>query len=119
MANHIRIRHTMTGSWIWELVTSDGHVAGSSGGVPDRDACEAEALEQRLPVKGLRRGTARLTRKYEPGVHVYSSPPGLWRWRNVDASGTIVAAGRTAFLTKAEAQADAERAASIVQLADA
>lgn len=119
MSNHIRIRHTAAGSWVWELVTSDGHVAGSSAGTADRAACEAEAREQGLPVKGLRRGTARLERKYEPGMHVYNSPPGLWRWRSVDASGAIVAMGSAAFLTKAEAQVDAERARNTARLADA
>ena len=56
MNNTIRVRHALASRrWLWELLTPDGHVAAASEEFADRDACEADALRQGLPVKGLRR----------------------------------------------------------------
>ena len=41
--------------WVWELVTPDGHVAHQSPPFSNREACEANAKEQDLPVEGLSR----------------------------------------------------------------
>ena len=58
-SNRIRVHLSMKGGWVWELVTSDGHVVQQSDSFVDRTLCEAEADQQGLPVEGLARRRAR------------------------------------------------------------
>jgi len=53
---HIRVRGgRAAGSWQWELITAEGHVANVSEAFWSRKKCEAEAKRQDLPVVGLAR----------------------------------------------------------------
>jgi hypothetical protein len=53
--NRIRVRRTITGMWVWELVMPDGHVVYQSEPFEDRAKCEKAAKKQRLPGEGLSR----------------------------------------------------------------
>jgi hypothetical protein len=55
MSNYIRIRSSLGYRWSWQMMTSDGHVVNESEPYTTRDSCERAALEQGLPVIGLRR----------------------------------------------------------------
>ena len=55
MTTHIRIRATSDSGWRWELLTADGHVANVTDPFDSRDACEADAKLQGLPITGLKR----------------------------------------------------------------
>lgn len=45
--------------WRWELRSRDGHSLSCSADFDDRYACELDALQQGLPVKGLSRKLSR------------------------------------------------------------
>lgn len=45
MSNRIKVRSTLRGGWVWDLLTADGHVASSSDAFGSRDACEVDALK--------------------------------------------------------------------------
>ena len=55
-SNRIRVHRDMRGVWVWQLVTPDGHIVRQSEPFgEDRDACEADAKRQGLPIEGLAR----------------------------------------------------------------
>ena len=57
-STHIRVSGPFLSRWVWKLVTPDGHVANQSPPFPTREACEADAKRQGLPVEGLSPQTA-------------------------------------------------------------
>ena len=112
MENYVRVRHTLRGRWMWELVTHDGHVASRSEEFAEREPCEAEALTLGHPVKGLsgrKKALPGHAASKKPGLNVVVDASDLWRWEYADARGDVVIAGERAFLTREEAQADAAR----------
>lgn len=98
--SHIRLRTTLKGEWIWELITGDGHVASVSRGYTDREPCETEARSQGLRVVGGRRAPRQRHTQRSAGIRMYASGRGLWHWEHFDDAGEIVAASPVAFLSK-------------------
>jgi hypothetical protein len=108
MSNRIRVRSTIGRGWVWELLTPDGHVASGSDPFVDRAACEADALEQGLPVAGLRKTSAAEAKPRVAGLNICDDTRGIWRWECVDGRGRTVSASKVAFLTREECVQDAE-----------
>lgn len=106
---HVRVRTNIKREWIWELVTHDGHVASVSRCYGERDACEAEARSQGLPVMGGRRQKTGRRQPRAPGVRVYANSRGLWHWEHLDDAGQVLAASPVAFLGRDECERDAAR----------
>jgi hypothetical protein len=52
-SSYIRIRISARQHWIWEHRTADGHVVNTSEDFESREACEADAKRQDLPISGL------------------------------------------------------------------
>lgn len=120
MITRIRVRAATFGSqWLWELLTSDGHVAASSPPFATRAECEADALRQGLPVTGLRKGPrARGDKAVTPqiGLVVSASSRGIWTWKCFDLKGELISTSATGFLTRDECERDAKSHAPIVPL---
>lgn len=109
----VRVRSTLMRTWIWELITRDGHVAAASDEFGDRGECEADALRQGFPVSGLRR-TSRVRKKtFKPGLSIASDGSGIWSWKHVDRDGEVIASSTVGFLTKEECERDAAASTSI------
>ena len=109
----IRIKRTLSGVWIWELVTPDGHIAASSADFQSRTECEADARKEGLPVYGGRR-VFTTPRSASPlsknSLVICEDSPGLWQWRLTDHGGIVIHASTRAFLSKRECERDAEQA---------
>ena len=103
----VRVRSTLMRTWVWELVTSDGHVAAASEDFGDRAACEAEALRQGLPVSGIRKSAVVKKKALAPGRLIASDSRGVWHWKHIDEHGEVVASSAVGFLTKPECERDA------------
>ena len=104
--SYIRVRGKLGGGWIWELMTPDRHVANESEVFADRIDCEADAKLQGLQVSNVaRRG------KFTGKTYWVISKDSirLWRWRRIDANGTVTAISADGFPTKAECVDDARR----------
>jgi hypothetical protein len=108
MSNRIRVRSTLGRGWVWQLLTPDGHVASSSDVFVDRDACEADARKQGLPVTGLRKGRQSKPNPTAIGLNIRHDSRGIWRWECVDLDGALAAASNIAFLTRDECARHAE-----------
>ena len=110
MTAQIRIRSTLRLQWQWELITADGHIASASHPFPTREACEADAKRQGLPVKGLN-NRAKVPRVHSPtGSSKWRfpcTPSGLWQWRRWDGTGKLMEESARAFLTRDECVEDA------------
>ena len=105
--DHARIRTTLGGCWIYELVTGEGPVIAVSEPFSDRDACEASARMQGVPVTGGRKTVkGRAGPRRPPGCRVCSDGRGLWRWEAVAPDGRIGASSSVRFLTKEECERD-------------
>jgi hypothetical protein len=109
---HVRVRTTLRGEWIWELITQDGHVASASEGYRDRDLCEAGARAHGLRIVGGRREVHARRQRPSAGLRVYDSGCGLWHWEHIDELGEVVEASHVAFLSKDECERDAARCVS-------
>ena len=111
MSNHIKIASKLGYRWAWQLITTDGHVAHESEYFQIRGECEADALAQGLPVKGLTR-----TAKRSPAGRVANGTAlceirhdGIgWIWERFSPSGDRRALAARRFLTRREALDDAE-----------
>jgi len=110
MDAHIRIRATWGAQWLWELITAKGHIVSESQPFADRAACEADAKEQGLPVKGL------IKRGKKPAMSADADrskwrfprdPSGVWQWQRLDSAGALIEESSRAFLTKEECVTDA------------
>ena len=55
-STHIEIRFDRpSGLWHWRMLSVDGHLLNRSRDFELRTECEAEALEEELPIVGLSR----------------------------------------------------------------
>jgi hypothetical protein len=117
--NRIKVRSTIGGGWVWELRTPDGHVAASSEVFGDREACEADARNQGLPVTGLRKGRRSKTKALATGLNIRHDSRGIWRWECVGEDGSVASASDIAFLTRDECARDAEERAPCITQATA
>jgi len=55
-SNRIRVHREISGGWVWQLLTPDGHIVQQSAPFgEDRDGCEDDAKRQGFPVVGLSR----------------------------------------------------------------
>ena len=109
--DHVRIRTTFGGSWIWELVTGEGHIVCVSQPFSDRDECEDSAKKHGLPVTGGRKTIkGRAGPRRPPGSRVFCNGRGLWIWEHVSEDGRVEASSSARFLTREECERDlAER----------
>ena len=109
----VRVRSTLMRTWIWELVTRDGHVAAASDEFADRGACETDALRQGVPVSGLRRTSRARAPALKPGLAIASDRYGIWHWKHVGEDGDVIASSDVGFLTKGECERDAAERTSV------
>jgi hypothetical protein len=102
----------MNCTWVWEIVTEDGHVAAQSAQFTDRDECEAAAIlegrEENLPIAGITKPNAAQAKP--GGLDVSRDKRGLWIWRYRGEDRKIVQKADRAFLTRKECVADAAAA---------
>jgi hypothetical protein len=112
----IRVRITMSRAWIWELLTSDGHIAQQSEDFTTRRECEIDALRQGLPVQGLakalnghKNGRTVVETATASLLLILDKPGGLWQWQCVDEGATGSQTSTRSFLTKEECVADARK----------
>lgn len=118
---HIRIRSTLNKMWIWEHLTSDGHVVNSSPQFLSKEDCGADAVNQELPVIGLarkRRGKTAHAAKPSPVsvspecvATLVKTTAGLWHWRIVSSNGEEVSRSKRYFLTLRDCERDVRSSA--------
>ena len=53
--NRVRVRRTISSTWVWELVMPDGHVVQQSEPFENRAECEKAARKEGLPLDGMAR----------------------------------------------------------------
>ena len=111
-ANRIRVTQTIGHAWVWRLTTPDGHVVTESRPFHTREACEADALEQGLPVSGLsivarNTAAARVANKVKQWQFSMDYSVNLWRWQHFGSEGQPIASSSATFHSRAECVADA------------
>lgn len=110
----LHIRTNVSGKWIWELRTSDGHVVNMSEAFEARAECEQDARSHGFVVAPKRIRAEQVTLTIVPlreqaGLwSLYEDDSGLWRWER-RPDGDDGEQSRCAFLTRRECLADARK----------